>query len=147
MWPSQISPRKKQVLKSLYLSSLCKRYISIYIYRWPYQIFVFFKCLSVHCILLCEKNTVVAAAILDFWTLHYTICMFDNQIIIRFFNGGWVARSLILCVCFVDCCLSICTFSFCILLSVLLRCADSDYPFGNFKLFNGSNISVSTKNT
>jgi hypothetical protein len=63
-----------------------------------------------------------------------------------------VTRSLVLCVCFVDRCLSFCTFSFghcvvcssiygfwlplwCILaivLSVHLRLTDSDYPFGVF---------------
>ena len=47
------------------------------------------------------------------------------------FNGVHVTRSLVLCVCFVDRCLSFLA----IVLSVLLRCADSDYPFGIFKLF------------
>jgi len=51
------------------------------------------------------------------------------------FSGVRVTRSLVLYVCFVDLCLSCCTFSFCHLLSVLLRCTDSDYPFGIFKLF------------
>ena len=47
------------------------------------------------------------------------------------FSG--VTRSLVLYVCFVDRCLSFCTFSFghC----VLLRFTDSDYSFGIFKLF------------
>ena len=64
------------------------------------------------------------------------------------FNGIRVTRSLVLCVCFVDRCLSFCTFSFghcvvcpfvlfllVIVLSVLFRYTDSDYPFGIFKLF------------
>ena len=61
------------------------------------------------------------------------------------FSEVRVARSLVLCVCFVDRCLSFCTFSFghcvvcpsslAIVLSVLLRFTDSDYPFGIFKLF------------
>jgi hypothetical protein len=38
-------------------------------------------------------------------------------------------------VCFVDRCLSFCTFSFGIVLSVLHRYTDSDCPFGIFKLF------------
>ena len=44
-------------------------------------------------------------------------------------------RSLVLCVCFVDRCLSFCTFLLVIVLSILLRLTDSDYPFGIFKLF------------
>ena len=79
-------------------------------------------------------------------------------------SGIRVTRSLVLCVCFVDRCLSFCTFSFghCVVcssliygfwlpiwylpsllvlfllviaLSGLLRITDSDYPFGIFKLF------------
>jgi len=49
------------------------------------------------------------------------------------FSWVRVNRSLVLCVCFVDRCLSFCTFS--IVLSVLLRFTDSDYHFGIFKLF------------
>ena len=45
------------------------------------------------------------------------------------FSGVRVTRSLVLCVCFVDRCLSI-------VLSVLLWYTDSDYPFGIFKLFS-----------
>ena len=48
---------------------------------------------------------------------------------------GWVRvpRSLVLCICFVDCCLPLCLFCFgdC----VLLRFTDSDYSFGIVKLF------------
>ena len=52
------------------------------------------------------------------------------------FNGVRATRSLILCVCFVDRCLSFCTWFFlAIVLSVLFRYIDSDYPFGIFKLF------------
>jgi hypothetical protein len=48
----------------------------------------------------------------------------------------FVTRSLVLCVCFVDRCLSFCTFFLlAIVLSVLLRYTDSDYPFCIFKLF------------
>ena len=50
------------------------------------------------------------------------------------FRGVRVTRSLAVCVCFVDRCLSFCTFSLAIVLSVL-RYTDSDYPFGIFKLF------------
>ena len=46
----------------------------------------------------------------------------------RGFIGVGVTRSLVLYVCFVDRCLAI-------VLSVLLRYTDSDYPFGIFKLF------------
>ena len=47
-----------------------------------------------------------------------------------------LARSLVLCVCFVDPCLSFnCSFLLAIVLSVLLQFMDSDYPFGIFKLF------------
>ena len=50
------------------------------------------------------------------------------------FSGVRVTRSLVLYVCFVDRCFSFCTFSFAIMLSVLLRYTDSDYPFGIVKL-------------
>ena len=43
------------------------------------------------------------------------------------FSGVRVTRSLVLCLCFVDRCLSFCTFLLAILLSVLLRFTDSDY--------------------
>jgi hypothetical protein len=43
--------------------------------------------------------------------------------------------SLALYVCFVDRCLSFCTFFLAIVLSVLLRYTDSHYPSGMFKLF------------
>ena len=51
------------------------------------------------------------------------------------FSGVRVTRSLVLCVCFVDSCLSFCTFSFghCVVYS--FRYTDSDCPFGIFKLF------------
>jgi hypothetical protein len=73
------------------------------------------------------------------------------------FSGVRVTRSLVLCLCFVDRCLSFYPFSFghfgvcsspnpivvcpfilfllAIVVSVLLRFTDSDYPFGIFKLF------------
>jgi len=51
------------------------------------------------------------------------------------FSGVRGTRSLVLYVCFVDRCLSFCTFSFGHCVSVLLRYTDSDYPFGIFKLF------------
>jgi hypothetical protein len=44
-------------------------------------------------------------------------------------------RSLVLCVCFVDTCLSICLFSVGHFVVVLLRYINSDNPFGIFKLF------------
>ena len=46
-------------------------------------------------------------------------------------SGVCVTRSLVLCVCFVDRCLSF--FILAIVLSVRLRNTDSDYPFGIFK--------------
>jgi hypothetical protein len=49
------------------------------------------------------------------------------------FSGVRVTRSLVLYVCFVGHCLSICTFLLAIVLSVL-RYTDFDYPFGIFKL-------------
>jgi hypothetical protein len=45
-------------------------------------------------------------------------------------------RSLVLCACFVDRCLSFCLFVLAIVWSVLLWFTDSDYPFGIFKLFS-----------
>ena len=51
------------------------------------------------------------------------------------FSGVRVTRSLVLYVCFVDRCLSFCTFSFghCVVCSSSIY--DSDYSFGIFKLF------------
>jgi hypothetical protein len=43
------------------------------------------------------------------------------------FSGVRVIRSLVLCACFVDRCLSFCPLSFAIMLSVLRRFMDSDY--------------------
>ena len=51
------------------------------------------------------------------------------------FSGARVTRTLVLCVYFVDRCLSFVLFLLAIVLSVLLRHTDSDYPFGIFKLF------------
>jgi len=47
------------------------------------------------------------------------------------FSGVLVTRPLVVCVCFVDCCL----YFFFLMLSVLLKYTDPDYPFGIFKLF------------
>jgi hypothetical protein len=49
------------------------------------------------------------------------------------FSGVRHARSLVLCVCIVD--RSFVLFILTIVLSVLLRFTDSDYPFDIFKLF------------
>ena len=47
-----------------------------------------------------------------------------------------VTRTLVLCVCFVDRCMSVCPFfRLAIVLFDLLRYTDFDYPFGIFKLF------------
>jgi hypothetical protein len=46
------------------------------------------------------------------------------------FSGVRVTRSLVLFVCFVDRSLSFVLFLLTIVLSVLLRCTDSDYSFG-----------------
>jgi len=51
------------------------------------------------------------------------------------FSGVRVTRSLVLCVCFVDRCLSFCLYLLAIVLSVFLRSSNSDYPLGIFKLF------------
>ena len=60
------------------------------------------------------------------------------------FSGVRVARSLVLCVCLVDRCLSFCPFCFGHCLSVLLRFMDSDYLFDIFKFFliNARNIII-----
>jgi hypothetical protein len=50
------------------------------------------------------------------------------------FSGVRVTRPLVLCVCFVDRSLSFVLFLLTIVLSVLLRCTDSDYTFGIFQL-------------
>jgi len=50
------------------------------------------------------------------------------------FSGVRVTQFLVLCVCFVDRCFSFVLFLLTIVLSVLLRFTDSDYPFGIFKL-------------
>jgi hypothetical protein len=50
-------------------------------------------------------------------------------------SGARVARSLVLCVCFVDLYLSCGPSPLTIMLSVLLSFTASDYPFGIFKLF------------
>ena len=44
------------------------------------------------------------------------------------FSGVHATRSLVSYVCFVDRCFSFCTFLLAIVLSVLLRYTDSDYP-------------------
>jgi hypothetical protein len=52
------------------------------------------------------------------------------------FSGVRVTRSLVSCVCFVDHVLPFCfSFLLAIVLSVLLRFTDCDFPFGIFKLF------------
>ena len=51
------------------------------------------------------------------------------------FSGVRVTRSLVVYVCFVDRCLSFVLFRLAIVLSVLLRYTDYDYPFGIIKLF------------
>ena len=51
------------------------------------------------------------------------------------FSGVRVTRSLVLCVCFVGCCLFFVLFLLAIGLSVLLRYTDYVYSFGIFKLF------------
>ena len=50
-------------------------------------------------------------------------------------SGVHVTRAIVLCVCFVDHCLSFCTFSFghCVVSSSSFM--DFDYPVGIFKLF------------
>ena len=50
------------------------------------------------------------------------------------FSGVRVTRSLVLYVFFVDRCLSFVIFLLAIVLSILLRYTDCDYPFGIFKL-------------
>ena len=64
----------------------------------------------------------------------YTI--FENNC----FSPLFLRMKDVLCVCFIDRCLSFCPFSFghC----VLLRFTDSDYPFGIFKLLSWTSLSV-----
>ena len=50
------------------------------------------------------------------------------------FSGVRVTRSLVLCVCLQIFVCPFVLFLLAIVLSVLLRCTDSDYPFGIFKL-------------
>ena len=50
------------------------------------------------------------------------------------FSGVHIPRSLVLCVCLVDRCLSFCPFSFCHCVVCSSSIYGSDYPFGNFKL-------------
>jgi hypothetical protein len=58
------------------------------------------------------------------------------------FSWVRVTRSLVLCVCFVDCCLSFYTFSFghCVVCSSSIY--ESYYPFGIFKLFLSFLLSI-----
>jgi hypothetical protein len=51
------------------------------------------------------------------------------------FSGVRVTRSIVLCACVVDRCLSFCVFLVAIVLSVRIRFMDSDYSVGIFKLF------------
>jgi hypothetical protein len=51
------------------------------------------------------------------------------------FSGVRVTRCLVVCVCFVELCLSFCTFLLAVVLSVILRYTDYNYPFVIFKLF------------
>ena len=59
----------------------------------------------------------------------------EHLILPPVFIGVHVTRYLVLCVSFVDRCLSFSPFWSAMVLSVLLRFTDSDYPFGIFKLF------------
>ncbi len=52
----------------------------------------------------------------------------------RIFSGVRATQFLVLCVCFVDRCLSFCPLFLAIVLSVPLRFTASDYPYGIFKL-------------
>ena len=51
------------------------------------------------------------------------------------FGGVHVTRFLVSYACFVDRCLTFCTFFWAVVFSVLRRYTDSDHPFGIFKLF------------
>ena len=53
----------------------------------------------------------------------------------RGFKWGRATRSLLLCVCFVDQYLSFVLFLLIIVMYILLRYIDSNYPFGIFKFF------------
>jgi hypothetical protein len=59
----------------------------------------------------------------------------EHLISLPILGGVRVTRSLVLYICFVDRCLPFVLFLLAIVLSVLLRYTDSDYPFGIFKLF------------
>ena len=60
------------------------------------------------------------------------------------FSRVHVTRSLVLCACFVDRCLSFCPFFLAIVLSVL-PFTDSDYHFGIFKLFLNNQQTIGKK--
>ena len=78
--------------------------------------------------LYCFKNTVLL--LITIYFEHVYCCFSTTDVILlppAVDSGVRVTRSLVLCECFVDCCLSFCP--------VLLRFMDSDYPFGIFKPF------------
>jgi hypothetical protein len=73
--------------------------------------------------------------VIRFWHELLTLCPLVEQELLTLpknmsshpvLSGVRVTRSLVLCVCFVDRCLSFCTFFLAIVLSVLLRYTDSD---------------------
>ena len=70
----------------------------------------------------------------SFYNIYNTL-LSPAGMIVNDYCGVLVTLSLVLYVCFVDRCLSFCTFYLAIVLPVLLRYTDSDYPFGIFKLF------------
>ena len=76
-----------------------------------------------------------------YWILHFHFKTLSSRVL----NGGRVTQYLVFCACFVYHCFSFCAFFFwplcclffcllAIVLSVLLRYAYSDYPFGIFKV-------------
>ena len=71
---------------------------------------------------------------------HKLLTLQENLNSLQGFSGICVARSLVLCVCFVDRCLLFVFVLSVIVLSVLLWFTESDYPFGIFKLFVHNHI-------
>ena len=68
-------------------------------------------------------------------TLIQLLPLQEHLISLPVLNGFRATRSLVLCMIFVNRCLSFCPFSFLLLLSVFSRITESFYPLGICKLF------------
>ena len=88
---------------------------------------------TLHFYIIIEKNMFTKYTVI--LILKESVNHWNNKLSTPFFSGVRVTRSLILCVCFIDLCLSFFSLSLAIVLSIPLRFTDSDYPFGIFNLF------------